>query len=130
KCKSTTKNYQEAIKYLNRSFVKHRNTDIIKRKEEIEKILKEKERLAYINPELTEQEKTKGNEFFQTAGYSNALKHYAETIKRNPSDETMEGYQQCAVRLSDDPEEICKRALADSEIQQILDDPGMYLILD
>ncbi|CAF3800208.1 unnamed protein product [Rotaria sp. Silwood1] len=32
---------------------------------------------------------------------------------------TMEGYQQCAVGLSDDP-----------EIQQILDDPGMYLILD
>ncbi|CAF5115133.1 unnamed protein product, partial [Rotaria sp. Silwood1] len=77
KCKSTTKNYQEAIKYLNRSFVEHRNIDVIKRKEEIEKILKEKERLAYINPELTEQEKTKGNEFFEKAGYSNALKHYA-----------------------------------------------------
>ena len=42
----------------------------------------------------------------------------------------MEGYQQCAVGSSDDPEEIRKCALADPEIQQILDDPGMYLILD
>ncbi|CAF4661411.1 unnamed protein product, partial [Rotaria sp. Silwood2] len=70
------KNSQEAIKYLNRSLLKDRNPDTIKRKQEIEKILREQEELAYINPKLAEQEKTKGNEFFQKADYPSALKHY------------------------------------------------------
>ncbi|CAF3181888.1 unnamed protein product [Rotaria sp. Silwood2] len=75
------KNYQGAIKYFNRSLLEDRNPDIIKRKQEIEKILREQEELAYINPELAEQEKIKGHEFFQQADYPSALKHYT-----NPSD--------------------------------------------
>ncbi|CAF3926199.1 unnamed protein product [Rotaria sordida] len=58
------------------SLLEHENLDVIKRKEEIAKILKEQERLACINPELIEQEKTKRNEFFQKADYPSTLKHY------------------------------------------------------
>ncbi|XP_057375057.1 stress-induced-phosphoprotein 1-like isoform X2 [Daphnia carinata] len=53
---------------------------------EVESLIREEERKAYINPEIAEQEKEKGNEFFRKGQYADALKCYSEAIKRNPSD--------------------------------------------
>ena len=52
----------------------------------MESAIKKKIDAEYINPELSEAEKQKGNERFKAGDYGTAVKHYSEAIKRNPQD--------------------------------------------
>jgi len=58
-----------------------------------------------------------------------AIDCYKKALELDPNcQEANDGYRD-ALRQTDDPEAIRKRAMEDPEVQQILADPGMQLIL-
>lgn len=77
---------EKAKVFFDKSLSEHRSPDIVKKANEVETKIKEKERLAYINPELAIAEKEKGNAAFKDGKYPDAVNFYSEAIKRNPDD--------------------------------------------
>ena len=63
--------YVEAIAQFQTSLVENFNSTVKEKMQKAEKILKENERLAYINPEIGEEERQKGNEFFKSGNFIN-----------------------------------------------------------
>jgi len=79
-------NLAEAKIAFEKALTEHRTPDYRTALSELESLIKKKEQEAYINPEISAEEKQKGNDFFKKGDFGSAVKHYTEAIKRNPSD--------------------------------------------
>ncbi|XP_038071862.1 stress-induced-phosphoprotein 1-like [Patiria miniata] len=80
------KDYEHALENFDRSLAEHRTPETLKKKQEVIKSKKEEEKLAYIDPAKSAEEKELGNACFQKGDYATAVKHYSEAIKRSPDD--------------------------------------------
>jgi len=69
-----------------KALTEHRTPDYRQNLSEVESEIKKAAELAYINPQLSEGEKLKGNECFKKGEWANAVKFYTEAIRRNPTD--------------------------------------------
>lgn len=78
--------YEEAIPHFQSSLVEHKNSAVSAKLAKTKQLMKDKEKLAYLDPEIGEQEREKGNDLFKHADYPGAVKHYTESIKRDPND--------------------------------------------
>ena len=74
----------EALKAFEDSQMEKNDDRIKQAYKETAKLKKEQDELAYINPEIAEQENQKANELYKAGKYPEALKIYEEAIKRNP----------------------------------------------
>lgn len=78
--------HKNAKTYFEKSLSEHRTPEVKTLLSQVEAIIKEEERRAFIDPEKAEEEKEKGNEYFKKGDFSTAIKHYTEAINRNPDD--------------------------------------------
>lgn len=78
--------YDLAIKCFEKSLTEHRTPDTLSKLKEAQKIKAEEDRKAYINPELSDKAREEGNACFKAGDFAGAVKHYTESIKRNPDD--------------------------------------------
>ncbi|KAJ6347590.1 hypothetical protein OIU76_004133 [Salix suchowensis] len=81
-----SRDYEPAIEAFQKALTEHRNPDTLKRLNEAEKAKKDLEQQEYFDPSLAEEEREKGNEFFKQQKYPEAVKHYSESLRRNPKD--------------------------------------------
>ena len=79
-------NWKQAKVAYEKSMSEHRTPEIKTLLSDIDKIIKEEEKKAYIDPEKAEEEKELGNKKFKEGDYPAAIKHYTEAVKRNPDD--------------------------------------------
>jgi len=80
------KDLDNALKYNQKSLTEHRTPDTLSKLKEAEKEKAEKDRLAYIDPALSDHAREEGNRLFKAADFAGSVKLYSESIKRNPDD--------------------------------------------
>jgi stress-induced-phosphoprotein 1 len=80
------KEHEKALKYYNSSLSEHRNPDMLKKKNALEKEMKEKKLAEQLNPEKAEESKQKGNEAYKKGDFPTAMKFYNQSAIENPKD--------------------------------------------
>ncbi|CAM8882800.1 unnamed protein product [Rhodiola kirilowii] len=106
-----SKDYEPAIEAFQKALTEHRNPDTLKRLNEAEKAKKDLEQQEYYDPKIADEEREKGNEYFKQQKYPEAIKHYTESLRRNPKEpKTYSNRAACYTKLGAMPE-----ALKDAE---------------
>ncbi|KAL6049270.1 Hsp70-Hsp90 organizing protein 3-like [Balamuthia mandrillaris] len=81
--------YSEAVNAYSSSLTEYRTKETLKALKQAEALKKEKEDREYLSEEKSKEEKDKGNEAFRNGDIPNAIHHYTEAIRRNPTDHTL-----------------------------------------
>lgn len=108
-----------AIKFFNKSLTEHRTPDILTKLRETEKLKEKRAKEAYRDPALSDAARERGNEFFKKGQWPEAVKEYAEAIKRNEDDpRNWSNRAACYIKLMSIPE-------AERDVEEALKrDPG------
>ncbi|KAF9617177.1 hypothetical protein IFM89_034328 [Coptis chinensis] len=86
KMAKTSKDYEPAIETFQKALTEHRNPDTLKKLNDAEKARRDLEQQEYFDPNIADDEREKGNEFFKQQKYPEAIRHYTEALRRNPKD--------------------------------------------
>jgi stress-induced-phosphoprotein 1 len=78
--------YERAVEFYGKSLAEHRVPEVLTKLRECEKLRDKKAKEAYVNPELADQAREKGNALFKDQKFADALASYQEATKRNPND--------------------------------------------
>lgn len=78
--------YEPAIETFQKALTEHRNPDTLKKLNDAERAKKELEQQEYFDPKIADEEREKGNQCFKEQKYPEAVKHYTESLRRNPKD--------------------------------------------
>lgn len=87
-----------AIQFFEKSLTEHRTPEVLSKLRSTQKLLKEEEAKAYVNPEKAEEARLEGKDYFTKGDWPNAVKAYSEMIKRAPED--ARGYSNRAAALA------------------------------
>ena len=79
-------NIDEAVQTYEKSLLENYQPKISAKVKELKREQIKRQEQAYINPELSEQHRNKGNEHFKNSSFAEAIKEYEEAVKRNPND--------------------------------------------
>jgi len=81
-----SEDYHKAKYFYEKAMSEHRTPETKELLSKIEKLIREKERLEYIDLDKAAEEKEQGNTFFKKGDFPGAIRHYSEAIRRNPAD--------------------------------------------
>lgn len=101
---------EAGIDLYKESLLEHRNADTLQRLNDAERKLKKQKEDSYINMDLCNEEKDKGNAFFKEHKFPEAIKCYSEAILRGPPQVNEECYKlysnraACYIKLGAMPE--------------------------
>eukprot|EP00920_Eleutheroschizon_duboscqi_P003910 GHVT01009069.1.p1 GENE.GHVT01009069.1~~GHVT01009069.1.p1 ORF type:complete len:616 (+),score=168.85 GHVT01009069.1:50-1849(+) len=78
--------HSEAIAMYEKSLMEDNNRHTRNALTEAKRLQLKKEKEAYVDPELAEKHREKGNEFFKSGDFPSAKKEYDEAIRRHPTE--------------------------------------------